>query len=103
MDVGVPVAKHIHGNGRIRGGKLPGGQYAVVQHKGPYDGLVKANAALQDWAKSRGLVMRARTTKLGTVWDGRAEFFLRDPGNEKDPKSYVTEITYAVAGRKVGR
>ena len=31
---------------------------------------------------------------------GRAEFYLKDPGNEKDPQKYETEILYLTTGEQ---
>jgi effector-binding domain-containing protein len=97
IEVGVPVAKALKGNGRVRPGVLPAGRYVVLTHGGPYDGMVQANADLQAWAKKRGIRWQVRRTKLGSAWAGRAEFFLKDPGNEQDPRKFETEIAYLTA------
>jgi effector-binding domain-containing protein len=103
IEVGVPVATAVEGNGRVRSGVLPAGRYAVLLHEGPYDEMVQANADLQAWAEKRGIHWQMRMTKLGTAWAGRVEFYLRDPSNEKDPQKYETEIAYLTAGGKAER
>ena len=46
---------------------------------------------------------RQQHPKLGSAWAGRAEFYLKDPGNEKDPQKYKTEIAYLTAVRRSRR
>jgi len=104
IEVGVPVAKAVKGDGRVRPGVLPAGRYVALTHVGPYDGMVQANADLQAWAEKRGIHWQMRMTKLGSAWAGRAEFLLKDPSNEKDPQKYETEIVYLTAdGEARGR
>jgi effector-binding domain-containing protein len=103
IEVGVPVAKTVKGNGRILSGVLPAGQYVVLTHVGPYDGMVQANADLQAWAEKRGIHWQMHTTKLGSAWAGRTEFYLKDPSNEKDPEKYETEIAYLTVDGKAKR
>ena len=50
IELGVPVAEPMTESGRIRPGVLPAGRYVVLRHTGHYDGLIAANAALQQWA-----------------------------------------------------
>jgi len=97
IEVGVPVAKAVKGDGRVRPGVLPAGRYVALTYVGPYDGMVQANADLQAWAEKRGIRWQMRTTNLGSAWTGRAEFLLKDPSNEKDPQKYETEIVYMTA------
>jgi DNA gyrase inhibitor GyrI len=52
IELGVPADVSSADGGRIVPGILPGGNYAVLRHKGPYDGLVASNAALLHWAPS---------------------------------------------------
>jgi effector-binding domain-containing protein len=51
LELGVPVAAPMTETGRIRPGILPAGRYVVLRHIGNYDGLIDANAALQQWAQ----------------------------------------------------
>jgi len=100
IEVGVPVPKGLEGNGRIKAGILPPGRFASLIHTGPYDGIVQANADIQTWAAKRNLQWDVKTSKQGTVWGGRVEFYRRDPGNEKDPQKYETEILYLLSETK---
>jgi effector-binding domain-containing protein len=53
VELAVPVDGAAPVDERVRGGILPAGRYATLLHVGPYDGLVQANAALQQWAVKR--------------------------------------------------
>jgi effector-binding domain-containing protein len=98
IEMGVPVAEPITvpagDNGRVRPGLLPGGQYVVLRHIGPYDGLIASNAALQEWAAARGVTFDAGDTPDGSAWRGRFEQYITDPSAEPDPAKWQTDIAY---------
>lgn len=98
IEMGVPVAEPITvasaDNLRVRPGLLPGGQYAVLRHIGPYDGLIASNAALQEWASARGVTFDAWDTPEGSAWRGRIEQYITDPSAEPDPAKWQTDIAY---------
>jgi effector-binding domain-containing protein len=102
MDWGVPVGEappDQQGDDRVRPGVLPAGRYATAIHTGPYggDGLIHANAALQDWAKEQGVAFQVRQGEHGEVWGSRLERYLSNPAEEPDPEAWRTEIAYLVA------
>jgi effector-binding domain-containing protein len=97
IDVGVPTAEPVDGDGRVVGDILPGGRYAVLLYRGHYDGLVNANAALQAWATERGLAIDQRTTADGDAFGGRIESYLTDPVESPDPATWETEVAYRLA------
>jgi DNA gyrase inhibitor GyrI len=98
IEMGVPVAEPItvpSGDSvRVRPGLLPGGQYVVLRHIGPYDGLIASNAALQEWATARGVTFDAWDTPEGSAWRGRFEQYITDPSAEPDPAKWQTDIAY---------
>jgi hypothetical protein len=67
----------------------------TLLHVGPYDGLVGANATLQEWAKERGI--RWQMTDAGSRWAARFEQYLTDPSRESDPSRLETELAYLTA------
>jgi effector-binding domain-containing protein len=95
LELGVPVAVPVPGGDRIRPGVLPGGRYVTLLHTGPYDGLVAANAALQDWARRNGVALASSAD--GRHWPGRVEHYLTDPSAEPDPARWQTEVAYLTA------
>ncbi len=94
IELGVPVSAPVTGSGRIQPGVLPAGRYAVLQHTGPYDGLVASNRALQQWAAEHGVQFDTRDTAQGSAWGGRAEHYLTDPSQEPDPAKWETDVAY---------
>jgi effector-binding domain-containing protein len=81
--------------GRVRAGVLPGGGYVTLLHTGPYDGLVGANAALQQWAADHGMVLESSPDQRR--WQGRVEHYLTDPTAEPDPARWQTEVAYLIS------
>jgi effector-binding domain-containing protein len=97
IEVGVPVADALPGDGRIFAAVLPAGRYGTLTHVGPYDGLIDANAALQRWAEEQGLVWAMSETEEGDRFESRVEVYLTDPGSEPDPEKWETEVAYLLA------
>jgi len=93
IEVGWPVATEIPPDDRVGGGTLPAGRYVVGTYVGPYERLLGANAELQEWARSQGLVWAVH----GDRWDARFESYLSDPLVEPDPARWQTEIVYLLA------
>ena len=69
VEVGFPVATALPGNDRISTGVFPAGRYAVLVYTGPYKGkgLVKATAALLDWAKANNIAWKT-SIREGVEW-----------------------------------
>jgi effector-binding domain-containing protein len=100
IELGVPVAKPLHGNGRVRPGVFPAGRYANLTYMGPYDGLVRATADILAWAERKKITWQTRQTRDGELWVSRSEFYITDPKNEPDPKRWKTEIVFLTAENK---
>lgn len=93
IELGVPVAAEPAGDERVRAGVLPAGRYITLVHVGPYDGLVQANATLQQWAQERGFSWEMEDESR---WRGRVEHYLTDPAQHPDPSGWETELAYLV-------
>lgn len=101
IELGVPVAQRVAGSGRVQPGVLPAGKYAVIRHVGPYDGddgLIPSNAALQDWAKKKGIEFDMEETPEGDAFTSRFEQYLTDPSQESDPSKWETDVAYLTRG-----
>jgi effector-binding domain-containing protein len=96
IELGVPVAGPVPADERVRHGELPAGRYVILLHVGPYDGLIDANATLQDWAEERSVRLRR---EHGSTWGGRVERYLTDPSAEPDSSRWETELAYLVDDR----
>ena len=97
IEVGVPVASAVPGDGRIRAGVLPAGRYASLVYTGPYDGLMEANGALLDWGAEQGLVWDSWPAEHGEGFGARLESYRTDPNEEPDPTKWETEVAIRVA------
>jgi effector-binding domain-containing protein len=100
IELGVPVDEPVEASERVRPGVLPSGRYAVLRHIGPYDGddgLITANAALQDWAGKEGVEFDVSDGPEGSIWGGRIEQYVTDPSREPDPAKWETGVAYLTA------
>jgi effector-binding domain-containing protein len=96
IEMGVPVGRNIDSDGRITPGILPAGQYAVLRHAGPYDGLIATNAALQQGAQEHGITLDCWDTPEGTAWGARVEHYLTNPATEPDPAKWEVDVAYLI-------
>jgi effector-binding domain-containing protein len=93
LEVGIPVAEEFDGNARVEPSSLPGGDVVTGMHVGPYHGLSRTHEALADWLSVRGLAAD------GGPW----EVFWTDPGLERDPSKWRTEIFQPVSAQSAAR
>ena len=76
VEVGIPVATPLSGNGRIRPNVLPGGRYASLIYVGTgYTG----SGALTRWALENGIAFDQWDVPNGTAFRARYERYLTDP------------------------
>jgi len=93
VELAVPVEGAPPPDKRVRAGTLPAGEYVTLLFRGHYDGLVAANAAVQQWGAQRGV----RWAMDGpTAWRARIEQYLTDPRVEPDSARWETEIAYLI-------
>lgn len=85
VEAAVPIAREVQDNGKINVHRLPTGQMACIIHKGPYDDIGKAYAALGTWIDNNGY----------RITDHCREICLQGPG-QSDPSAYITEIQLPV-------
>lgn len=75
------------GDDGVRADTLPGGAIACTIHRGPYDKLHEAYAALEKWIEGEGL------KPAGAPW----EIYITDPTEVEDPEEWQTEVCWPVA------
>jgi effector-binding domain-containing protein len=92
VEMAVPVAASVQGEGRINRGAMPAGRYAKVLYTGPYDGLYEANSALVGWAETNGIAWDNWEGERGDTFAGRAEWYYDDPAGGSDPSRWETEV-----------
>lgn len=82
-----PAWTQAAGEGQVIQDTLPGGPAAVAMHTGPYDTLVDAYAAIEQWMTAEGVAAG------GAPW----ESYITDPGEVPDPKDWKTEVVWPLA------
>ena len=92
IEFGVPIATEVKGDGRVLADVLPAGRYASLLHRGPYDQLYDANATLGKWIEEQGLQVEVRPSPNGDRFGCWLEVYLTDPGVERDPEKWETEV-----------
>ncbi|MEM9034140.1 MAG: AraC family transcriptional regulator [Actinomycetota bacterium] len=86
---GVPLTAEAPAPAEASGiqiGWLHGGTVAVTQHRGPYEQLGDAHAALDRWIDANG------AKSVGAPW----ESYITDPGDVPDPADWLTDVFWPV-------
>jgi hypothetical protein len=87
----VPVASKLPGDGRVKPGVLPAGNYASLIYIG--HGLT-GNKTLLNWARDNNLVWDRWEDEKGDAFAARYEAYLTDPNIE--PRKTKWEIELAI-------
>ncbi|HEY8285208.1 MAG TPA: GyrI-like domain-containing protein [Chloroflexota bacterium] len=96
IELAVPVASAVSGEGRVSAGALPAGRYATLIYTDVGRGI-EANAALLDWGARQGLTWDSWPAENGEGFGARFESFLTDPRDEPDPTKWETEVAIRLA------
>ena len=96
VEMGVPVASPVSGDGRVSAGVLPAGRYAALVYTGAGNGI-KGNKALLDWGVEQGLVWDRYASDRGDGFGTRIESYLTDPADEPNPAKWETEVAIRLA------
>lgn len=97
VDVGVPVAAPVEGDGRVIADTLPAGRYAVVLHTGDYSTVVQGSIALMEWGEQNNVAWDRSDDGVEERWGGRIEHYITDPGEEPDSSKWETEVAFLLA------
>jgi effector-binding domain-containing protein len=82
LEVGVPVAGTVRGEGRVVPSRLPALRAARTIYRGPYEGLGAAWGEFSAWVGSQHRATR------GEVW----ESYLKGPESGAEPSRWETEL-----------
>ena len=91
IEVGIPVATALPGDGRVSAAVLPEGRYASVIYVG--HGLT-GNKALIEWAKVNSIAWDRWEDPKGDAFRSRCETYLTDP--QIEPRKTKWEIEVAI-------
>jgi effector-binding domain-containing protein len=97
IEVGIPVAEPVEGEGDVVAGTLPAGRYVTVTHAGHPDELVQVITDMFAWADDQGLEWDADETPAGERWACRLEFYRTDPAVEPDMNKWETVLAFKLA------
>jgi effector-binding domain-containing protein len=98
IDVAVPVANALTGEGRLIADTLPAGRYVTLLYTGDYSNLIGVVAELLAWAENKGLVFdKWSAGPRGEGWRARVETYLTNPAEEPDPEKWQTELAFLLA------
>lgn len=96
IELGVPLATPLAGDGRVAAGLIPAGRYATLTYTGVANGI-PGNAALLNWGNGQGLRWDTWATERGDAFGARYESFLTRPEDEPDPAKWQTEVAIRLA------
>lgn len=83
IDFGVEVTRAFPDEGEVRCVHAPGGEAAVIVHRGDYGGIPRAHAALHAWFAANGRKIGAFSIEVYGDWNA-------------DPSKLETTIQYAL-------
>jgi effector-binding domain-containing protein len=84
VDFGVEVTRRFAPDGEVRCVETPGGEAAVLIHRGDYGGLPGAHAALRAWCAANGRAIGSHSLEIYGDWSD-------------DPARLETTIQYLLA------
>jgi len=97
VEVCVPVATPLPGDGHAKLGLLPAVRYAILI----YIGLgLAANKALQEWIRANNLQLDKWTDHKGDAFGCRYEAYLTDPKVEPRKKQWEIELAMKLADKQ---
>src|SRR5687768_17189714 len=95
VELGVPVASALSGDGRVSAGAIPAGRYATLVYSGVTG--ITGNKALVEWAAKNNIKWDRWDDENGDAFRSRVEYFLTDPAEEPDKKKWETEVAIRLA------
>ena len=96
IEIGVPVAAPVKGDGRVNPGVLPAGRYASLVYTDVSKGY-EGNSVLIGWAKDKGIEWDRWDDPKGDAFRSRYEIFIDGPKDDPDPTKWDTEVAIKLA------
>ncbi len=95
VEIGVPVAKPVTGDDRVKAQVLPAGRYASLIYTGVENGM-EGNKVLIDWAKEKGIEWDRWDDPKGDAFRCRYEVFIDGPADDPNPSNWDSEVAIKV-------
>jgi effector-binding domain-containing protein len=96
IEIGVPVAKPVTGDDRVKAGVLPAGRYASLVYTDVTKGM-EGNSVLIGWAEKNGIQWDRWDDPNGDAFRSRYEIFIDGPEEDPDPTNWRTEVAIKLA------
>ena len=97
LEVGVPVAKAVAGDDRVKPDIIPVGRYANLTYTGR-NNAYKGNKALVEWARDNGVAWDRWDDPRGGAFRCRYESYLSDRLTDPDKAAWRTNVAIKVTG-----
>ncbi len=95
FEVGYPVDDPVSlADDTCFAGETPAGRYAVYEHQGKPETLVRANRTLSGWGAKANLDWAMTTSGTAETWEGRFEHQLIGPEEEADEDRWLVRLAY---------
>ncbi len=101
VEIGVPVAAAVTGDGRVNSGVLPAGRYASLVYTDVTQGM-EGNRELIGWAEKNGIQWDRWDDPKGDAFRCRYEIFIDGPDEDPDPTNWRTEVAIKIADGQTG-
>ena len=96
IEVGVPATSSST-DGRVQGGSMPAGRYAVLAYRAK---SMAANRRLHAWIEGEGWQLDSAPHPEGEAFAGRFETYLTDPRTERRKTQWVVELAFKIRPRR---
>jgi effector-binding domain-containing protein len=94
LEAGFFTGSRSKGAGRVRPGSMPAGRYATLTYQ---DHSLRANRALNEWARDNGLEFDRHDEPEGDAFACRYEAYLTDPNVEPRKTRWHVELATRIA------
>ena len=93
IEAGYFTRHPCEGSGRIKPGTMPAGQYAAMTYR---DHAMRANRALQEWARDNGIEFDRHEAPEGDAFACRYEAYLTDPKEEPRKTRWDVDLAFRI-------
>lgn len=93
IEAGVVTGNAIEGDGRVRAGHFPAGDYATLSYR---NHAIRANRYLIDWTAERGLEFDRSREPAGDRFACRYELNLSDPRVDKRRTQWLVQLNFLI-------
>jgi effector-binding domain-containing protein len=97
VEAGVPVDYAGVEDDPVYYSVLPGGRFAMLTHRGHFEGLMDATTDLVEWGDEHDVRWDVTYTDEAELWGARLEVYNTNPLEEPDPDNWETDLIFRLA------